>query len=195
MTINNRYIPVNNLTAISNAVAALHNQQVIAYPTEAVFGLGCDPMNETAVLRLLTIKQRPIEKGLILIAANLAQLEHYVDLSKLTVQQIERINQTWPGPATWVMPAKAQVPKWLTGQFDSIAVRISAHPTVQRLCLAFGGPITSTSANLTGLTPCVTTAEVTQQLAPLLGAIVDETVGELAQPTTITDAVTGRIYR
>ncbi|MFT7683864.1 L-threonylcarbamoyladenylate synthase [Moritella dasanensis] len=195
MTINNRYIPVNNLTAISNAVAALHNQQVIAYPTEAVFGLGCDPMNETAVLRLLTIKQRPIEKGLILIAANLAQLEHYVDLSKLTVQQIERINQTWPGPATWVMPAKAQVPKWLTGQFDSIAVRVSAHPTVQRLCLAFGGPITSTSANLTGLTPCVTTAEVTQQLAPLLGAIVDETVGELAQPTTITDAVTGRIYR
>ncbi|MFT5806508.1 MAG: L-threonylcarbamoyladenylate synthase [Moritella dasanensis] len=195
MTINNRYIPVNNLTVISNAVAALHNQQVIAYPTEAVFGLGCDPMNETAVLRLLTIKQRPIDKGLILIAANLAQLEHYVDLSKLTVQQIERINQTWPGPATWVMPAKAQVPKWLTGQFDSIAVRVSAHPTVQRLCLAFGGPITSTSANLTGVTPCVTTAEVTQQLAPLLGAIVDEKVGELAQPTTITDAVTGRIYR
>jgi len=78
MTINNRYIPVNNSTAISNAVAALQNQQVIAYPTEAVFGLGCDPMNEKAVQRLLTIKQRPIEKGLILIAANLMQLENYI---------------------------------------------------------------------------------------------------------------------
>jgi len=195
MTINNRYNLVNNSTAISNAVIALKHQQVIAYPTEAVFGLGCDPMNEKAVQRLLTIKQRPIEKGLILIAANLAQLERYVDLSKLTAQQIDNIKQTWPGPATWVMPAKAKVPKWLTGQFDSIAVRVSAHPTVQKLCLAFGGPITSTSANLTGLTPCVTTAEVTQQLDSLLGAIVDEAVGGLAQPTTITDAVTGKVYR
>ena len=195
MTINNRYITVNNSTAINNAVAALHTQQVIAYPTEAVFGLGCDPMNELAVQRLLTIKQRPVEKGLILIAANLAQLNDYVDLTQLSATQIDKIKQTWPGPATWVMPAKAQVPKWLTGQFDSIAGRVAAHPTVQALCLAFGGPITSTSANLTGLTPCITAAEVASQLESLLGAIVDEAVGELAQPTTITDALTGEIYR
>jgi len=195
MTINNRYIIVNNSTAINNAVTALHNQQVIAYPTEAVFGLGCDPMNEIAVQRLLTIKQRPVEKGLILIAANLTQLNDYVDLMALSTVQIEHIKQTWPGPATWVMPAKAQVPKWLTGQFDSIAVRVSAHPTVQALCLAFGGPITSTSANLTGLTPCVTAAEVDIQLGSLLGTIIDEPVGELAQPTTITDALTGKVYR
>jgi len=195
MTIKHRYIIVNNSIAISNAVTALRHQQVIAYPTEAVFGLGCDPMNETAVQRLLTIKQRPVEKGLILIAANLAQLDDYIDLSKLSAEQIDKINQTWPGPATWVMPAKAQVPKWLTGKFDSIAVRVSAHPTVQTLCLAFGGPITSTSANLTGLNPCVTAVEVASQLGSLLGAIVDEAVGELAQPTTITDALTGKVYR
>jgi len=195
MTINNRYITVNNSTAISNAVTALQNQHVIAYPTEAVFGLGCDPMNEKAVQRLLSIKQRPVEKGLILIAANLAQLNDYVDLTPLSTAQIDHINQTWPGPATWVMPAKVQVPKWLTGQFDSIAVRVSAHPTVRALCLAFGGPITSTSANLTGLTPCVTAAEVNRQLASLLGAVVDEPVGGLAQPTTITDALTGKVYR
>ena len=195
MTINNRYIIVNNSTAINNAVTALQHQQVIAYPTEAVFGLGCDPMNEKAVQRLLTIKQRPIEKGLILIAANLAQLNDYVDLTALSTAQIDLIHQTWPGPVTWVMPAKAQVPKWLTGQFDSIAVRVSAHSTVQALCLAFGGPITSTSANLTGLKPCVTAVGVTCQLGLLLGAIVDEAVGELAQPTTIRDAITGKIYR
>ena len=195
MTINNRYIIVNNSTAINNAVTALYNQQVIAYPTEAVFGLGCDPMNEVAVQHLLTIKQRPVEKGLILIAANFTQLNDYVDLMALSTVQIENVKQTWPGPATWVMPAKAQVPKWLTGQFDSIAVRVSAHPTVQALCLAFGGPITSTSANLTGLPPCVTAAEVDIQLGSLLGAIMDEPVGELAQPTTITDALTGQIYR
>ena len=186
---------VNNSIAISDAVTALQNQQVIAYPTEAVFGLGCDPMNEKAVQRLLTIKQRPVEKGLILIAADIAQLNDYIDLSQLSAAQIDKINQTWPGPATWVMPAKAQVPKWLTGQFDSIAVRVSSHPTVRDLCLSFGGPITSTSANLTGLTPCVTAEEVHNQLAPLLGAIVNESVGELAQPTTITDALTGKIYR
>jgi len=195
MTIKHRYIIVKNSIAISNAITALHQQQVIAYPTEAVFGLGCDPLNEEAVQRLLNIKQRPIEKGLILIAADLSQLDDYVDLSKLTAEQINKIKQTWPGPATWVMPAKAQVPKWLTGQFDSIAVRVSAHSTVQTLCLAFGGPITSTSANLTGLSPCVTAAEVVNQLGPLLGAIVDEPVGELAQPTAITDAITGKVYR
>ena len=180
---------------ISQAVAALQQQDVIAYPTEAVFGLGCDPQNEQAVMKLLAIKQRPVEKGLILVAANIAQLTGYIDTDKLSSEQLAEINATWPGPYTWVMPSKPTVPKWLTGQFDSIAVRISAHPTVQALCNEFGGPITSTSANLTGLAPCITAQEVNQQLASHLGYVVDEQVGELAQPTTIRDALTGKHFR
>lgn len=185
-------IPKN---AINQAVTALEQHLVIAYPTEAVFGLGCDPLNEGAVQRLLEIKQRPVEKGLILIAANYEQLRPYIDESKLTAQQLQRIKATWPGPVTWVMPARDTVPKWLTGQFDSIAVRVSAHSTVQQLCLAFGHPITSTSANLSGMPPCKDAGEVTCQLGSELGAIVDASVGDLAKPTTIKDALTNEVYR
>jgi len=180
---------------ISQAVEALQQQQVIAYPTEAVFGLGCDPQDEVAVMKLLAIKQRPIEKGLILVAANIDQLKDYIDISKLSQQRLAEITATWPGPYTWVMPSQPNVPKWLTGQFNSIAVRISAHPTVQALCLAFNGPITSTSANLTGLAPCITADEVNQQLAGHLGYVIDERVGKLAQPTTIRDALTDKNFR
>ena len=186
---------MNNSIAIADAVKALHNQEVIAYPTEAVFGLGCDPMSADAVQRLLDIKQRPVEKGLILVAASIDQLRDYVDFSQLNQTQLADIEQTWPGPSTWVMPAKATVPSWLTGQFSSIAVRVSAHPVVRDLCLAFNGPITSTSANLTGCPPCTKTSQVQLQLADLLGAVVDAPVGKLAQPTTIKDALTGNIYR
>lgn len=86
------------------AVAALQHDRVIAYATEAVFGLGCDPDSEAAVQRLLAIKQRPVEKGLILIAADLAQLQDYIDLDQLTSEQLAKVEASWPGPFTWIMP-------------------------------------------------------------------------------------------
>ncbi len=180
---------------LKKAVIALEEHLVIAYPTEAVFGLGCDPLNEQAVTRLLEIKQRPVEKGLILIAANYEQLRPYIDESKLSSQQLDQIKATWPGPVTWVMPAQDCVPRWLTGQFESIAVRVTNHCAVRQLCLAFGQPITSTSANLTGMPPCRDAAEVARQMGHLLEVIVDVSVGDEAKPTIIKDALTNEIYR
>ena len=87
-------------------MAALHREGVIAYATEAVFGLGCDPDSEAAVRRLLAIKQRPVEKGLILIAADLTQLQDYIDLSQISNEQLARVQASWPGPFTWIMPAR-----------------------------------------------------------------------------------------
>ncbi|MGL5288697.1 MAG: Sua5/YciO/YrdC/YwlC family protein, partial [Aeromonas sp.] len=83
------------------AVAALQQDGVIAYATEAVFGLGCDPDSEVAVQRLLAIKQRPVEKGLILIAADMAQLQDYIDVSQLSGNQLAQVKASWPGPFTW----------------------------------------------------------------------------------------------
>ena len=142
----------NNLPSgsIAHAVDVLKNEEVIAYPTEAVFGVGCDPDSETAVSRLLVLKQRPVEKGLILIAASYEQLKPYIDDSMLTPAQRETIFSVWPGPVTFVFPAKPTTPRWLTGRFDSLAVRVTDHPLVVALCLAFGKPLVSTSANLTG---------------------------------------------
>ncbi|MFQ2259387.1 Sua5/YciO/YrdC/YwlC family protein [Aeromonas dhakensis] len=177
------------------AVAALQHDGVIAYATEAVFGLGCDPDSEAAVERLLAIKQRPVEKGLILIAADLAQLQDYIDLDQLTSEQLARVEASWPGPFTWIMPARPDTPAWLTGQFDTLAVRVTAHPQVQALCRAFGKPLVSTSANLTGEEPARRLADIGELLASQLAYILPGEVGGQANPSEIKDARTGAVIR
>lgn len=174
---------------------ALQSGEVIAYPTEGVFGVGCDPDNPEAIEKLLQLKQRPVEKGLILIAASYAQLLPYIDESQLTEEQLQQIKATWPGPVTWVVPASNKVSQWVSGQFDSIAVRVTDHPLVQQLCNAYGKPLTSTSANLTGQPSCMTTEEVEQQLGDKLVAILRGVTGGRNKPSEIRDARTLQILR
>jgi len=178
-----------------HTIAALQAGEVIAYPTEGVFGVGCDPDNIEAIDKLLALKQRPVEKGLILIAANYQQLLPYIDESQLSEAQLSRVKSTWPGPVTWIMPASDKVSAHVSGQFDSIAVRVTDHPLVQKLCLAFAKPITSTSANLTGLAPCMTTEEVRQQLGDRLVAILAGETGGRDKPSEIRDAKTLQLIR
>lgn len=184
-----------DVNSITEAVRSLHEGKVIAYPTEAVFGVGCDPDNKQAIEALLALKNRPVEKGLILIAANYQQLQNYIDESQLTSEQITQVQSTWPGPVTWVMPVKKEVLKYVTGQFDSIAVRVSDHPLVQALCLQFNKPITSTSANLTGQPPCRNVLEVKEQLGTNKVVIVEGEIGGLDKPTEIRDARSLQILR
>lgn len=191
------------MTDITSAVTALQQGQVIAYPTEAVFGVGCDPDNSQAIESLLQVKQRPKSKGLILIAADFSQLIPYIAADKLSTEQTQLMLDSWRDSAgvkdkaavTWVVPASTRCSDWLTGQFDSIAIRVCDLPVVQQLCLAFGKPITSTSANLSGLEPCRSTAEVQQQLANKVAVIVDASTGGRAVPSEIRDITTGHIYR
>lgn len=180
---------------IDTAAAVLKNGGVIAYPTEAVWGLGCDPMNENAVLRLLAAKQRSVDKGLILIAANLEQLRLFLDLPALPSERLAEVLATWPGPHTWVMPATTHAPQWITGAHDSIAVRISAHPLVVALCHAFGGALVSTSANRAGAPAPRTQDEFDPALLTAIDGLVTGEVGTLARPTTIRDAHTGAELR
>ncbi|WP_298444539.1 L-threonylcarbamoyladenylate synthase [uncultured Ferrimonas sp.] len=186
---------MSRLVTVAEAGLQIEQGGVIAYPTEAVFGLGCDPMNQAAVERLLQIKQRPVEKGLILVAASYGQLRPFVDESKLSDARRRDILERWPGPYTWVMPAKAGVPKWLTGQFDTLAVRVSDHPVVQDLCCAAGMPVVSTSANLTGQPALTDGHQVSEQLGHLLDGVVMGQVGGNLAPSTILDAQTGAILR
>lgn len=174
---------------------ALQQGGVIAYPTEAVYGLGCDPDNEAAVMALLAIKQRPVEKGLILIAANYSQLLPYVDDKAIPLEKRYQIFSSWPGHVSWVLPASKTAPKWITGQFDSIAVRVSAHPVVQQLCSAYGKPLVSTSANLSGQSAITDKAELEQSLGNKLSAIMPGALGGATQPSQIRDALSGNIVR
>lgn len=183
------------MTALETVIQALSDGGVIAYPTEAVFGLGCNPDNEAAVMALLAIKQRPVEKGLILIAADYSQLLPYVDDKAIPLEKRYQIFSSWPGHVSWVLPASDSAPKWITGQFDSIAVRVSAHPVVQQLCRAYGKPLVSTSANLSGQPSITDPVELEQSLGALLSAIMPGALGGATQPSQIRNALTGDIVR
>jgi L-threonylcarbamoyladenylate synthase len=175
------------------AITTLQNDGVIAYPTEAVYGLGCAPFSEKAVQKLLALKQRDLSKGLILIAANFAQLEPL--LQPLPPERLDQILATWPGPVSWAWPKTEKVPAYIHGDWDSVVVRVSAHPIVQSVCLQFGGPLVSTSANRQGENPCRNATEVNRVFGSLLDHIIVSDVGGLDKPTPIFDALTGRVFR
>jgi L-threonylcarbamoyladenylate synthase len=177
---------------LREGVRRLQAGAVIAYPTEAVFGLGCDPCNATAVGRLLAIKRRPVSKGLILIAASLAQLEPFIE--PLEVASRARLVATWPGPITWLVPAR-QAPVWLRGAHATLAVRVTAHPLAAALCQAWGGPLVSTSANIGGRPPARSALAVRRQLGNRVDYIVPGRVGGACRPTEIRDLRSGRIIR
>ena len=176
-----------NLTTTSTfkvrfAVQKINEGKVIVYPTEAVYGLGCDPLNQEAVFNLLTIKNRPVEKGLILIASSLSQLEPYLQLNE---HIINRIQTTWPGPVTWIIPVQPWVPTWLTGKHSSLAVRVTAHPVARLLCQKNGGPLVSTSANTSSRPPSTQSWMVLKNLANHDLFILPGQVGHLKQATPI----------
>ena len=175
-----------------DCVRCLRAGGIIAYPTEAVFGLGCDPGNETAVRRLLALKRRPLSKGLILIAASLAQLKPF--LEPLDSAARTRLEAGWPGPLTWLLPAR-RAPVWLRGRHDTLAVRVTAHPLAAELCRAWGGPLVSTSANVGGRPPARTLLALRRRLGGKVDYIVPGQVGGAVRPTEIRDLASGRIVR
>ncbi len=181
--------------SVDKAVAALTRGGVIAYPTEAVWGLGCDPRQEAAVLRLLAIKRRPVDKGVIVVAASMDVLHEWLDFDALEPARKQEVLASWPGPHTWILPVTAQAPRWVTGAHDGLAVRISAHPVVAALCAAWGAPLVSTSANLAGEPPARSRQALDPALLVSIDGVVDGEVGVLAQPTQIRDARSGQILR
>ncbi len=178
-----------NARGLRQAARVLKDGGLVAYATEYCFGLGCDPFNRDAVLRLLRLKQRPLRKGLIVLAADTEQLAPYV------VSLPAQVRASWPGPHTWLLPVKPDVPGWITGRHDKIAVRVTAHPQAAALCRLAGMAIISTSANRGGEAPARTDREVARRLGKLLDYILPGSVGEAPAPTPIRDAETGRLIR
>lgn len=178
---------------VERAALAAKAGGVIAYPTEAVWGLGVDPCNDDAIRCLLALKNRPRAKGLILIAANVAQIEPW--LAPLSASDRARLAASWPGPVTWLVPNNGQASHWVTGDFDTVALRVTDHPLAQALCLAFGGPLISTSANPQGQEPARTSTQVQHYFGDQIQALVPGHVGARSQPSEIRDLQTGRIHR
>lgn len=166
---------------------------VIAYPTEAVWGLGCNPFDEQAVLRLLALKSRPVEKGLILIAADIRMFDPFI--YHLDDLQRQRLKNSWPGPHTWLVPNNGLIPEWISGRFSSVALRVTDHPVAAGLSRAFGGPLVSTSCNPQGLPPATTIHQVYRYFGYQLDAVTTGQVGKRTAPSEIRDLLTGAIIR
>lgn len=171
-----------NSSYLQQAVEVIQEGGVIAYPTEAVWGLGCLPNNEQAVQRILDIKSRPVDKGLVLVGSSLDQFSDW--LLPLSDEDLAKVQVTWPGPVTWVLPCYDHVPTWVRGQHQSLAVRISAHPLVKALC-DLTGPLISTSANPSTLEPARTIECLTEYFSDQLDYILPGELGGRAQPSEI----------
>lgn len=179
---------------LNQAVAVLRSGGVIAYPTEAVWGFGCDPDNEDAVQRILDIKQRPREKGLLLVAADLQQIHSLID--DLAAEKRALLEESWPGHVTWLIPDPYdRYPKWIKGEHASIAIRVSAHPLVHDLCVEFGKPIVSTSANRASEPEIKSRSKVEQQFMDSIDYILEGDLGDADSPSSIRDLETGKIIR
>lgn len=157
---------------------------VIAYPTEAVWGLGCDPFNESAVSRILTMKNRPVSKGLILVASNISQLKAL--LKPLCPDKLNQLDASWPSATTWLIEDYNDViPPWIKGDFSSVAVRVSQHPTIMKLCNLYGAPIVSTSLNPAGEAPANSSLESRRYFNDSIDFIVEGSLGDALSPSRI----------
>jgi len=187
-----RYFTLAELDA---AAALLHGGGVLAYPTEAVFGLGCDPHDRAAFERVFALKQRPATQGVLLIAADFAQVERYIDFDKVPPKVLADVRASWPGPHTWIFPRSADVPDWVAGAHAGIALRVTAHEPAAALCRAFGGALVSTSANPHGQPPARSVQTVAAYFDEALDGLLDAPLGGQASPTVIRDALSGAIIR
>jgi L-threonylcarbamoyladenylate synthase len=178
---------------VATAARIVRAGGVVAYPTEAVFGLGCKPRDRGAVMRVLAIKRRSWRKGLILIAADLEQLERYVVLP--AEPRRSEVLATWPGPNTWVLEARADAPRWITGGRASVAVRVTAHPLAAELCRAAGDALVSTSANVSRRPPHRRLLVLRRDLGRKVDYVLAGDLGGLAAPTAIRDGRSGRVLR
>ena len=179
---------------IQRACQSLKQGNVIAYPTEAVWGLGCDPQNEAAVGKILRLKNRPVHKGLILVSGSIAQFEPL--LNKLSREQRDKLIASWPGHITWLVPDSDNLtPEWIKGDHQSVAIRVSGHTIVQELCSAFGGPIVSTSANEAGEEAIRSRLILEDKFADKIACIVDGGLGQAAKPSEMRDLLSGRVIR
>jgi L-threonylcarbamoyladenylate synthase len=165
---------------------------VIAYATESCFGLGCDPNNECALRAVLRIKRRPKSKGLIVIADRIERFSAL--LNPVFESDRNRIDATWPGPHTWLIPASTRAKRALRGTHAALAVRVTAHADAKNLCTRLRMALVSTSANRAGQQPIKTTRECLRRMGNKV-MVISGKIGARKTPSTIQDLRSGKILR
>lgn len=174
-------------------ISVIQSGGLIVYPTEAVYGIGCDYKQQESVNKLLSLKKRPVEKGLILVGSHVQQILPLIQPDD--GNQLAKALKTWPGHFTWVFKASKSTPKWISGEHDSVAVRISKHPVIKRLCSQLNQPIVSTSANISGSAVINDMAQIKKIFSDRVDCYIDEPLGNHKGASQIRNAATGLIIR
>ena len=165
------------------AASTLNSGGIVAHATEGVWGLCCDPRNIKSVQKILKIKQRPKNKGLILIGGSVAFFD--LELSTLGLDKRKEIEECWPGHHTWVLPNTNNYSVCVTGGRDTVACRVPDHMQARSLSSQFGGPIVSSSANFSGAPELKTEQDVRREFLSIVDFILPGTIGNASGPSAI----------
>jgi L-threonylcarbamoyladenylate synthase len=176
---------------IREAVQCLQSGGVIAYPTETVYGLGCDIACASAVHRIQGIKERDTDKPFLILVETIEDAVQLVE-GDIAQSVLQLMNQFWPGPMTLIFSASSRVPFWIRGPGSTVGIRISPFPVCQSLLHDFQKPLVSTSANPRGVKPAKSIEEVVAYFGDSVDLILDGGVMESSTPSTVVD-VTGTV--
>jgi len=177
------------LNRLTHAIAA---GAVIGYPTDTIWGFGCDPLNPASVTRLLQIKQRPVDKGLILLTSQLLYCEPFI---RLTPEQRAILQSPCTTPTTWLVDASEHCPVWIRGNHPTVAVRVTDHPLLRYLCPRLNLPLVSTSANRAGKSTVRSALQLRRQFAGEVDFIVTGFDSGGARPSAIKSLASGHLLR
>jgi len=175
-------------------ISKLKRGAVIAYPTETVWGLGCLPNNQEALQKLAEIKQRSVKKGFILVSPNINFCLPYIK-EAFHQQAKENITLNLEKPTTWLVPKSSTTSSLISGQFHTVAIRISPHPFITDICNQLNMPLTSTSANLHSRPSLNSAIGIQRFLGDRVKHIVHGYKSGLGQASTIIDLQSKRIIR
>jgi len=154
------------------AIRALEAGRVVVYPTETVYGLGVDAASSTALAELARIKGRTGDKGVSVLVETLAAATALLD-APVPEAAIRLADAFWPGPLTLVLPAAEHIDPWLLGPGGGVGLRCSTDPLARALVAGFGRPLTSTSANPSGLPPAGDVGTARRYFGDEVGAYID----------------------
>ena len=171
---------------ISSAVKVLKAGGVVVFPTTGLYGLGVDALNSQAVDHIFHIKQRDFDKPILILIKEESELKRIATHVPPSASRLMSI--FWPGALTVILEAQQSVPYALTGGTGKIGIRIPKHPVASALVGAFNGPITGTSANLSGRQGCASVADLDSSLVQKVDMVLDGGLLKGGVGSTIVDA-------
>ena len=177
------------ISPLRKAADIIKEGGLVVFPTDTVYGIGCNPFNEEAMDRLFHVKKRDRDKPIPILVSSIKKAEEIAEFGSLAKKIARRY---WPGALTLVLPAKAKTPPMLRGPGNTVGIRIPNHPFALSLIKAVDGYLTGTSANLSGKEPACTAKEAKKQLGNKVDFVIDAGRCPIGISSTVVEVTSNR---